>query len=112
MRIRDTVAPMHPLTSLAVQQFIDQQRQALDALEVVFKSGPPVPKLRTGFTGTNISQARKSLGMSQSDLAAAMSARGSEHYHQTTISKIENEVQDLTFRDAVVLSSILNIQLA
>jgi transcriptional regulator with XRE-family HTH domain len=60
------------------------------------------------LVGANVRRYRTAKGLSQADLAAALSA-GGEHVHQTTVLKIEKGTRPLRFSEAVRISEALGI---
>lgn len=61
--------------------------------------------LRT--VGQNIAKLRGIAGLKQAELATAMRAAGATHWHQNTVSRIENGKQRIAIRDLRPLSGIL-----
>ncbi|MFK5688737.1 helix-turn-helix domain-containing protein [Ornithinimicrobium sp. LYQ92] len=57
--------------------------------------------------GSNVRYARQEVGLSQSDLAAAMREAGQEHWHQTTVSRVERGAQSITVAEGMALTTIL-----
>jgi transcriptional regulator with XRE-family HTH domain len=60
------------------------------------------------LVGSNVQTYRTAKGLSQSDLAAAMS-EGGEHMHQQTIQKIEKGTRPLKYSEALRICRVLGI---
>lgn len=58
--------------------------------------------------GTGIQQIRESMGLTQTRLAEAMSARGNA-WHQQTVVKTEKGLRPLRFVEALALADILHV---
>lgn len=56
---------------------------------------------------SNVQRQRKVLGMSQTELAAAMVKAGRTHWRQNTVSRVETGKQELSFGDLRALQGIL-----
>ena len=61
--------------------------------------------------GSNVQRFRVARGMSQSDLAEAMS-QGGERVHQQTILKIEKGTRPLKYAEAARLSDVLQVPMS
>ncbi|QZT56590.1 helix-turn-helix domain-containing protein [Mycolicibacterium austroafricanum] len=61
--------------------------------------------------GANVRRYRMARGLSQAELADALSRHAGERIHQQTIQKIEKGSRPLKYSEAVQLSSVLQIQL-
>ena len=59
--------------------------------------------------GQNVRALRQALGWTQSDLARRMVEEGARSWSQTTVSRVENGRQGITFRDGIALEDALSI---
>lgn len=61
------------------------------------------------LVGANIQKLRTAKGMSQADLAAALTTLGGVHMHQQTIQKIEKGTRPLKYMEAVTIAEVLTV---
>ena len=61
----------------------------------------------TSAIAANVKRLRQRAGMSQAALAEAMRAEGAEHWHQNTVSRIEQGSRTLVMRDLRALLRVL-----